>query len=72
LTETVGAKPSGADAGAPDAGTDASVPGDTAVHVDDSGCGCRIEAPAGSTGGVGALLALAGVAVVVARRRRRE
>lgn len=72
LTETVDAKPGGADAGTPDAGTDAAVPGETAAPVDTSGCGCRIEAPAGSTGGVGALFALAGVAIVAARRRRRR
>jgi MYXO-CTERM domain-containing protein len=73
LTETVGAKPAGADAGSPGAGTDASVPGETGAPSDDSsGCGCRIEGPAGSAGGMGALFALAGVAVVAARRRRRS
>ncbi len=71
VTQQVGAAPAGPDAGTPDAGgTDASVPV-IAPAPADTGCGCRIEAPAGSTGGTGALLALAGVALVVARRRRR-
>jgi MYXO-CTERM domain-containing protein len=71
LTQQVDAVPAGPDAGTPDAGgTDASVP-PVAPAPADTGCGCRIEAPAGSTGGTGALLALAGVALVVARRRRR-
>jgi MYXO-CTERM domain-containing protein len=71
VTQQVDAVPAGADAGIPDAGgTDASVPV-VAPAPADTGCGCRIEAPAGSTGGTGALLALAGVALVIARRRRR-
>jgi MYXO-CTERM domain-containing protein len=71
VTQQVDAMPAGTDAGIPDAGgTDASVP-IVAPPAADTGCGCRIEAPAGSTGGTGALLALAGVALVVARRRRR-
>ena len=36
------------------------------------GCGCRIDAPASSTGGVGALFAFAAVALVASRRRRRR
>ena len=72
LTQTVDAKPAGADAGTPDAGIDAGAPIDSPAPPDNSGCGCRIEAPAGSTGGVGALCALAGVAIVVTRRRRRR
>jgi MYXO-CTERM domain-containing protein len=72
LTETVNAKPADTDAGIPSVGTDAGVPAVDAAAPADSGCGCRIEAPAGSTGGLGALFALAGVAVVVARRRRRH
>jgi MYXO-CTERM domain-containing protein len=68
LTQKVDAKPADAGTGG---GDDAGAPVDAAAPVD-SGCGCRIEAPAGSTGGAGALFALAGVAVVVARRRRRN
>jgi MYXO-CTERM domain-containing protein len=71
VTQQVDAMPAGTDAGIPDAGgTDASVP-IVAPAPADAGCGCRIEAPAGSTGGMGALFALAAVAVVAARRRRR-
>jgi MYXO-CTERM domain-containing protein len=69
VTQQVDAKPAGADAGT-DAGADAAAPVDTSAPAD-TGCGCRIEAPAGSTGGMGALFALAAVAVVAARRRRR-
>ena len=70
VTQQVDAMPAGVDAGIPDAGdTDASAP--VSAPAPNTGCGCRIEAPAGSTGGTGALLALAGVALVVARRRRR-
>jgi MYXO-CTERM domain-containing protein len=71
LTETVGAKPAGADAGVPDAGID-GVPVDTGASSVGGGCGCRIEAPASSTGGVGALFAFAAVAIVASRRRRRR
>jgi MYXO-CTERM domain-containing protein len=40
-------------------------------RTEGGGCGCRIEAPPGTNGGFAALFALAGVAVVAARRRRR-
>jgi MYXO-CTERM domain-containing protein len=74
LTQTVDAKPAGADAGSSSGGIDAGAPVEpvTPPSSDDSGCGCRIEGPVSSSGGVGAIFALAGVAVVVARRRRRR
>ena len=71
LTQTVNAKPAGADAGVP-GDTDAGVPAVDAPAPSDSGCGCHIEGTAGSTSGIGALLAIAGAAVVVSRRRRRR
>lgn len=67
LTQTVG--PGGGGAGSSGGGFDAG--NNDVVQVPDAGCGCRLETQANATGAAGALFALAGVSLVVARRRRR-